>query len=171
MTKMLIGESTKEKLINLVTKTFQMNSFCDNIAYNLDGCDFAIISDVFHHSFAHHFPEIADDLTGLMVQLDSQAIRGQLSEDSMDYNGNLVAMFADLVAECEKYRDEIIKTIEIAEYSGDYEVKIYGEEYLMQFMPYYKQARVWAKFAKQYENDLKSFDIHFKDFTTYINMV
>lgn len=162
-------ENTRTKIIELVTASFQMNSFCDNIAYNLDEADFMCISEVFHLRFAHKFPEFADILTDLMNKLDARAVRGSLNENTEDYDGNVVAMFADVVKECENYRNLIISAIEIADINGDYEVKIALEDFLVStFASYYKQSRVWDKYAKLYEGNEKDFNIHFAELTTYI---
>lgn len=168
---MLISENTYEKIMGLVTMSFQMNSFCDNIAYNIDVANYADISDIFHHSMAHKFPEFSDMITEVLAKLDVRAIRGGLHEDMQDYAGNLSAMFGDLAMECGKYRQAIIDAIDLAEYEGDYELKIFLEEFLMTFMPYYKQARVWKEYADRYQGDYKSFNIHFADITTYIPIV
>ena len=70
---------------------------------------------------------------------------------------------------CEDYRRAIIQVIEVAELNEDYEVKIKLEEFLTMFNNYRKQASVWYKYAKRYEGDYKSFDVHFEEFTKYIN--
>ena len=122
---MIMSDGVYTKINELVQASFQLNSFCDNIAYNIDECNYYHISDVFHHSFAHKFPKFADIITEFMSKIDARAIRGELKSNTENYDGNMVAMFADLEKECDAYRSLIIDVIELAEYSRDFEVKIF----------------------------------------------
>lgn len=170
---MLISEETLDALNLLLGQFFTHNSEADNFAYNLAMAGYPQISDIYHHSFAHFFvgDEMADGLSNLMDMLDSRAVRKVNNAHEEDYQGNLTAIFADNVIMCEKCRNSILNVIELAELNQDVEVKLYCEELLMKFMPYYKQARIWSQFAQRYEGDFKSFDIHFEDITTYIPII
>lgn len=170
---MLVSDETKEKLNELIGEFFSRNSEADNFAYNLAHSCYPIISEVYHKNFAHFFTgdDMADSVSGLMDMLDIRAVRKAVAEHVDDYQGNLTAIFADNESMCVRCRDKIIEVVELAELNNDFEVKIWGEELLMKFMPYFKQARVWLEFAKRYENDWKSFNIHFEDLTTYIPVV
>ena len=92
-----------------------------------------------------------------------------LRQHDKDYNGDLSKIFEDNLSMCDDYRRAIIQVIEVAELNEDYEVKIKLEEFLTMFNNYRKQASVWYKYAKRYEGDYKSFDVHFEEFTKYIN--
>lgn len=167
---MLMSNETRDALNYLLGTFFGNNSEADNLAYCLADACYPDISEIYHQKFAHFFTGdvMADGISELMDKLDARPIRLAVPENDTDYAGDLVAIFTDNETMCKNCREAIIKIIDLAELNDDYEVKIWAEELLMKFVPYYKQARVWAKFAKRYENDYKSFNIHFSDLTTYI---
>lgn len=167
---MLMTQETCDKLNELIAKTFEMNAFADNIAYNIDYSQYSRTGALYHETFAHHFPEIADDLSNLMIKLDARPIRCSLPGYTDNYNGNIKQMFNDTLVMCEIYRKEIISAIEVAEDNEDTEVKIALEEFLLNFLPYRKQADVWAKQAERYEGNYKSFDARIPTFTTFISI-
>ena len=167
---MLMSKETREALNYLMGTFFGNNSEADNLAYCLADSCYPAISEIYHQKFAHFFTGdvMADGVSELMDMLDARPVRLAVAENSNDYEGNLAAIFNDNVDMCSRCRETIIKIIDLAELNDDYEVKIWAEELLMKFMPYYKQARVWDEFAKRYEGDYKSFNIHFAELTTYI---
>ena len=167
---MLMSEETRFALNELMGSFFANNAEADNIAYNLAIAGYPMISDIYHHSFAHFFTgeQMADSISALMDKLDARAIRTRIEAHDGDYEGNLEAMFADNATMCARCRDMIINVIDIADMNGDAEVRIALEELLMRFMPYYKQARIWDTYCKKYRDDSKGFEIHFADLTTYI---
>lgn len=167
---MLMTQETYDKLNILIAKTFEMNAFADNIAYNIDFSQYPRTGAIYHEAFAHHFPEIADTLSNLMIKLDARPVRHSLPGYTDDYNGNIVKMFEDTLTMCDIYRQEIISVIETAEDNGDIEVKIALEEFLLEFLPYKKQAGVWATQANRYEENYKAFDARIPTFTTFITI-
>ena len=106
----------------------------------------------------------------MMIRLDARPIRKGLNDHDEDFNGDLYKIFEGTLGLCNDYRKSIIKTIEVAELNEDYEVKIQLEEFLKMFEPYRKQADIWFEYAKRYQNDYKSFDVHFEDITTLISI-
>lgn len=170
---MLVSEETRDKLNELLGEFFYMNSCADNFAYNIDVSGYELISEVYHKSFAHAFTgdDFADGISNFMISLDARPIRNDVGKNDYDYNGNLVAIFADNVEMCKNCRKKILELIELAELNEDCEVKIWGEELLMKFVPYYKQARVWEEFSKKYENDYMSLNVYFKELTKHIAIV
>lgn len=168
---MLMSEETMNGLNELIRKTFQMNSFCDNIAYDLDYYVYSLTSDIIHHSIAHKFPEFADNLSELMIKLNARPIRKALIADERDYNGNLKLIFEDMSLKFEEYRQAIIQVIQLAEYNDDFEVKIALEDFSLSFIPYRKQIDIWKTESERYEGDEKSFDARIKTFTTVIPIV
>ena len=166
---MLISEETRDQLNELVRLSFDANSVVDNFAYNLAYYDYPNTEGIVHGSFAHKFPEFADILTDMMIELDARPIRKSIETHDKDYNGDLLKIFEDNLSMCDDYRKAIIQVIEVAELNEDYEVKIKLEEFLTMFNNYRKQASVWYKYAKRYEGNYKSFDVHFEEFTKYIN--
>lgn len=167
---MLITQETCDKLNILIAKTFEMNAFADNIAYNIDYNQYPRTGEIYHESFAHHFPVIADDLSNLMIKLNARPVRNPLPGYTDDYSGDIQKMFNDTLVMCEIYRKEIISAIEVAEDNEDMEVKIALEEFLLNFLPYRKQADVWAKQAERYKENYKSFDARIPTFTTFISI-
>lgn len=170
---MLMTEETREKLNSLLANFFSKNSQADNIAYNLAFYAMPLCSKIYHKSFAHFFTgdDMADMLSDFMDLLDTRAERKEVAANIKDYNGDILAIFQDNLDMCNRCRNAIIDAIDTADFNGDYEVRIKMEELLITFMPYRKQADVWAKFAERYKEDYKSFDVHFADITTYIDII
>lgn len=168
---MLISNETKVELDALLRETFDMNAFCDNVAYNLGFYHYPRTEKVFHENFAHHFPVIADTISDMMIKLDSRPIRLSLSEYGKDYDGDIAGMFEEVYFKSEEYRKSILKTIAAAEFNEDYEVKIKMEEFLINFLPYRKQAELWKAEALRYKGNEKSFDARIDKFTTYIELI
>lgn len=167
---MQMSEETWSRLNVLLGLTFACNAESDNIAYNIDYAHYPRAGKIYHEAWAHHFPEIADELSDMMIQLDARPVRLALPEFTQDFGGDIVAMFKANLDMAEKYRLEIAKTLEIAEYNGDYEPKLFLEDFLISFMPYRKQAEVWYAEAVRYKENAKSFDARFDKFTTYIDI-
>ena len=167
---MLISEETKFQLDELVRYSFDANAIVDNYAYNLAYYRFPNIEEIVHLNFAHKFPEFSDVITDMMVRLDARPIRKGLKDHTEDFNGDLYKIFEGILGLCNDYRISIINVIDTAEMNGDYEVKIRLEEFLIMFEPYRKQADVWFEYAKRYKDDYKSFDVHFEDITTFIQI-
>ena len=72
---MYISQSTYDKLNDLLQKCFQMNSFCDNLAYNMSMLNMVNTEPIFHEKFAHKFPEFADIISNMMVALGARPVR------------------------------------------------------------------------------------------------
>ena len=162
---MYISNATYESLNDFLGKCFQMNSFCDNIAYNLGYKKMVITEPIFHEKFAHVFPGLADFVSDLMLKVEARPVRKALNEDSYEYENN-VSMFADLKNAIDKYRADIIKVIEIAEINDDYEIKIDMEGFLSEFKKYLDQVNTWNLKAEQYGDKVQKFDHDFPSFTT-----
>ena len=167
---MKISESTYKKLNELVKYSFELNAFADNCAYNIDYMQYPNIGDIYHHSFAHVFPQLADIITELMIKLNARPVRLGLSDFITEY-GDLVVLFEDNNKKVEDYRKAIKETINIAEMNEDDEVKIALEEFLIKFLPYVKQSDIWLNKAQQYKERPQQFDIHFEELTTFIPII
>ena len=168
---MLISEGTRDKLNDVLTHSFLLNMLCDNAAYQIDYSVYPVTAHIVHESYAHYWPQVADQWSDLMIKLNAKPVRGNLIADYEDYNGNLAAIFADIARATEDYRRKVIELIELAELNEDKEVVLAGEEVLQQILPYRKQADIWAVEAKRYEGNYKSFDARIKTFTTMIPIV
>lgn len=168
---MLISEETRDKLNDVLTHSFLLNMLCDNAVYQIDYSVYPVTAHIVHESYAHYWPQVADQWSDLMIKLNAKPVRGNLIADYEDYNGNLAVIFADIARATEDYRRKVIELIELAELNEDKEVVLAGEDVLQQILPYRKQADIWAVEAKRYEGNYKSFDARIKTFTTMIPIV
>ena len=168
---MLISEGTRAKLNDVLTHSVLLNMLCDNAVYQIDYSVYPVTARIVHESYAHYWPQVADQWSDLMIKLNAKPVRGNLIADYEDYNGNLAAIFADIARATEDYRRKVIELIELAELNEDKEVVLAGEEVLQQILPYRKQADIWEKKKKRYEGNYKSFDARIKTFTTMIPIV
>lgn len=159
---MYISQTTYEKTNDFLQKCFQMNSYCDNLVYNMSALCMFNAEHIFHDKFAHAFPEFADEITDVMVKLNARPVRKGLSNNTEQYE-NYKIIFADLKDAVDQYRDDIIGVIESADINGDTEIKITFEKFLYKFMTYLHQANVWYKKSKEYDQ-VEEFD---QDFTTF----
>lgn len=160
-----ISESTEKLLNELLTMSFQGNSVADNVAYWLDFNQYVRAQDIFHHKYAHKFPEFADQISDLMTKIGVRPYRGALTENSDDYDTHAQA-FQAIRDFMEKYRLKAIQVIEEAEMNGEVEVKIAIEEFLSQLIVYYKQVNIWEEKAIEI-TDNSRFDRYF-DMNTII---
>lgn len=168
---MLMSEGTKDKLNEVLTKSFLLNMICDNLVYQIDYAVYPETAHVVHESYAHYWPMVADRWSDLMIKLNAKPIRGDLHANYKDYGEDLDSIFADIAIATEEYRKSVCELIEIADLNEDREVVIVGEDILKDIMPYRKQADVWATEAKRYKDNYKSFDARIKTFTKLIPIV
>lgn len=164
---MMVSDSTAESLQELVRLSFDCNAQADNFAYNIGYAGFPNMEDVFHHSFAHIFPNLADIISNLMIKLNIRPVRRSLDGHEKQY-ANLKDLFNDNVYMVNAYRSAIKRVIDIADLNEDYEVRIEMEDFMAKFLPYVKQANLWYQFAERYGKDEITFDVHFEELTTYI---
>lgn len=167
---MKISEATYNQLNDLLQKSFDCNAEADNLAYNIDYNRYPLISNIYHHSFAHKFPELADIISNLMIELNARPIRKTVEAHEKEYL-SLVDIFIDNDRMVEDYRQEIRKTIDIADMNNDYEVRIALDDFLVKFLPYVKQSDIWRFKAEQYKEQPWQFDVHFEELTTYIPII
>ncbi len=167
---MKISEATYNQLNNLLQKSFDCNAQADNLAYNIDYTRYPLTADIYHHSFAHIFPQLADVISDLMIKLNARPIRKGINTYDKEYL-SLQDVFIDNDRMTEEYRQEIRKTIDIADMNDDYEIRIAMEDFLNKFLPYVKQSDVWRFKAEQYKDSPWQFDVHFEELTTFIPVV
>ena len=162
----MVSQETVDRVNTLMAKAFDYNGFSDNVAYNLGFYDYRNIEGIYHEKWAHVFPEMADVLSSLLLSLDARPVRLPIGSYTKDYKGNLVEMFDDNLRAAEEFRAEIIQTLDVAELNDDVEVKLALEDFLEDFVPYRKQAEVWARYAHRYEGNERSFEQRFANLTT-----
>lgn len=167
---MKISEATYNQLNVLLQKSFDCNAQADNLAYNIDYSRYPLTADVYHHSFAHVFPQLADIISDLMIKLNARPVRRGIETHDKEYR-SLYDIFIDNDLMTEEYRQEIRKTIDIADMNEDYEIRIAMEDFLAKFLPYVKQSDVWRFKAEQYKEQPWQFDVHFEELTTFIPII
>lgn len=158
-----ISDSTYKELINLLRASFDANEKADDCAYDLDYRFLTNASDIYHHSVAHKYPELADEISELLIKENARPYR----EKELPYS-SVIEIFESNLKIAKDYQSQIIQAINTAEYNEDYEVKIALEEFLLKFLPYIKQAEMWVEKAKAYQGQEVQFDIHFQDVSPYI---
>lgn len=168
---MMISEETRAKLNDVLTKSFLLNMICDNLVYQIDYAVYPETAELVHKSYAHHWPEVADEWSDFMVQMDVKPIRGALNAEYEDYNGDLVGIFSEILEATDEYRKAVLELIELADMNDDHEVVIKAEDIALKMVPYRKQASIWLTEAKRYSGDYKSFDVHVKSFTKLIPII
>lgn len=167
---MKISEATRNQLNELIRKSFDANAQADNFAYCIDYTRYPNIANIYHHSFAHAFPALADVISDLMLKVNAKPVRKAINAYEADYK-NLIDLFIDNDRMVEDYRMEIRKTIDIADMNEDYEIRIAMEDFLVKFLPFVKQADMWRTFAERYQNNEIDFDVHFEALTTLIPII
>ena len=88
-TMVYVSDATYSELNSFINLNFQMNEFCDNIAYILGYKKMVKSEEIFHSRFAHKFPEFADRISNLMIKLEVRPKRGSLKTEDRDYSENV----------------------------------------------------------------------------------
>ena len=151
----------------LAAMCFDANASIDNLAYSLDYHYYNRIAEVVHLHVAHIMPEWADLITDQMLELSARPVRLNINGYNKDYE-DVKDVFAALLETLMGISSFTKDLIESADMSGDDEVRIFGEEFLMKVSPFIKQAEEWSNAAKLM--DPHSLNIHIKDYTHFIEL-
>lgn len=151
----------------LAAMCFDANAVIDNLAYSLDYHYYNRIAEVVHLHVAHIMPEWADLVTDQMLQLSARPVRLDINGYDEDYESPK-DVFATLLKTLIKLREFTQDLIESADMSGDDEVRIFGEEFLMRISPFVKQAEEWVNAAQVL--DPHTLNIHIHDYTHFIEV-
>ena len=151
----------------LAAMCFDANASIDNLAYSLDYHYYNKIAEVVHLHVAHIMPEWADLITDQMLELSARPVRLNINGYNKDYE-DVKDVFAALLETLMGISSFTKDLIESADMSGDDEVRIFGEEFLMKVSPFIKQAEEWSNAAKIM--DPHSLNIHIKDYTHFIEL-
>lgn len=151
----------------LAAMCFDANASIDNLAYSLDYHYYNKIAEVVHLHVAHIMPEWADLITDQMLELSARPVRLNINGYNKDYE-DVKDVFAALLETLMGISSFTKDLIESADMSGDDEVRIFGEEFLMKVSPFIKQAEEWSNAAKVM--DSHSLNIHIKDYTHFIEL-
>ena len=151
----------------LAAMCFDANASIDNLAYSLDYHYYNKIAEVVHLHVAHIMPEWADLITDQMLELSARPVRLNINGYNKDYE-DVKDVFAALLETLMGISSFTKDLIESADMSGDDEVRIFGEEFLMKVSPFIKQAEEWSNAAKIM--DPHSLNIHIEDYTHFIEL-
>ena len=151
----------------LAAMCFDANASIDNLAYSLDYHYYNKIAEVVHLHVAHIMPEWADLITDQMLELSARPVRLNINGYNKDYE-DVKDVFAALLETLMGISSFTKDLIESADMSGDDEVRIFGEEFLMKVSPFIKQAEEWSNAAKIM--DPHSLNIHIKNYTHFIEL-
>lgn len=159
-----VSLATQEKINELVSFTFKQNSVADNIVYFLEFKNFETMADIIHHTYAHLFGGLADQITDFAKTQDIRVYRLGFEGDKEDFS-NLIEAFIKLLGSFEDYQELVLETIEIAEDNGDVDVKTFFEDFSLDLGKYHRQLEIWLSKAKQYGENYGNFEANFEEFT------
>ena len=159
----IVSMATQDKLNDLVSFTFKQNSIADNAVYFLEFKKLENIAEILHHTYAHAFGTLADEITDFAKTQDIRIYRKGFSGDTKDFE-DLTEVFGELLERFEEYQELILEAIEVAENNGDIDVKSFLEDYSLRMGKYYNQLRIWVVKAEQYGNNYGPFEASFSSF-------
>lgn len=161
---MVISKESADNINDIMRLCFQMNSFSDNLAYYFDSSDLPQIGDIYHHRWAHYWPQLADVLSTALIQWGYKPTRKGLASNEDTY-ANVADAFADNERAMEEFCNAVRKGIEIADMSDSPDSRIFLENFLDSLRPYIHQARLWKTRAVMLNNDPNRFDDYFENYT------
>lgn len=164
---MRLSNQSYNKMNALAAMCFDANAVIDNLAYNLDYHYYNQIAEVVHLHVAHIMPEWADIITDKLLELSARPVRLDIGGYDKDIS-DLKEIFSILE---ETFQNIIANTkdlIEGADMSGDDEVRIFGEEFLMMVSPFLKQSEEWKNAAEHL--DPHTLNVHIRDYTHHIKL-
>lgn len=159
----MVSMATQEKLNDLISLTFKQNSIADNAVYFLEFKKMENIAEAVHHTYAHVFGSLADEITNFAKTQDIRIYRKGFEGDTRDFK-NIIEVFVELLERFEEYQEFILEAIEIAENNGDIDVKTFLEDYSLRMGKYYNQLRIWLVKSEQYGDNYGPFDASFASF-------
>ena len=157
--------NTIEMLNRFLQFLFNGNATIDNICYNLKYRNYARIEGAIHGPVAHVMGAWADEVSDLMDELGERPVRYALPDnvEEMDPEQAL----EKLVSFFDGLREITRKTIEEAEDAGEFEVKLFFEDFMLnKVVKYRKQAIQWRDAIKTIGAD--SLNVHIEDYTSYL---
>lgn len=159
-----ISQESAQDINELMNFCFQMNAFSDNMAYYFAFLALPDVEDIYHHRWAHYWPQLADNLFEALRDWGFRATRKALIAEEDDYTSIADAFAANtnaLGVFCEKVQE----SIQIADETNSVESRIFLENFLDGLRPYIHQANVWETRANSMSNNISSFNDYFEDIT------
>ena len=151
---------------DLLREMFKMNSICDNLVYNLENMGLHKCAEIFHENYAHRWPDIADELSGVMTKLNARAVRRGFDGDEETYQG-ISAVFNTAKVMTENIRNRVLQAMDALDYDiNNKELNLKLEDVAVEILDMLYQANIWAQYAEYYEKKDKvmQFDQNFDKF-------
>lgn len=167
--KKYISSEAETKLNELLREFFKMNSFCDNVAYWFAANRYYHASKIYHEEMAHKWPEIADELTGVMDKLGARAVRLGFEGDAKEYNSPTEAL-AETVQMIEWIRGRVLGTLEELDFSiQNKEIQLKLEDICQEVLDLLYKANLWYDYMSQYDAKGQGYkgDLKFDDFADF----
>lgn len=164
--KSYISDEATNVANDLLRDFFKMNSICDNLVYNLDNMGLHHCADIFHESFAHFWPDIADTWSTRMTKLNARAVRRGFPGDENTYN-SISEIFNVAKNETENIRIKLLRTMEALDYDiTTKELILALEDMAIEILDKLYQVNIWTQYAEYYERKDKvmQFDQNFDKF-------
>lgn len=163
---MRITPESYNNMNELTAFCFNANAIFDNLAYSLDYHYYNRIAHFVHYKVAHTMPEWADMITDKMLELSSRPVRKDIGGYEEDYT-DLKEVFNKMHETFMQMREMCINMIDSAELNGDAEVRIFGEDFLQNYISIYiKQVEEWINACEVLTPN--EFNIHIEDYTHFI---
>lgn len=159
-----VSTQTELFINDLVALTFKQNSIADNAVYFLEHIYFENIADIVHHTYAHLFGGLADQITDFVKTQNVRVYRKGFEGDTRDFE-NIKDIFVELLERFREYQGFVLDGIAIAENNGDTDVKTFLEGYSLDLGKYGRQLEIWLSKVKQYGEDYASLEANFDKFT------
>ena len=157
--------TTIEMLNRFLQFLFNGNATIDNICYNLKYRNYARIEGAIHGPVAHVMGAWADEVSDLMDELGERPVRYALPDNIEEMSPEQA--LEKLVSFFDGLREITRKTIEEAEDAGEFEVKLFFEDFMLnKVVKYRKQAMQWRDAIKTIGAD--SLNVHIEDYTSYL---
>lgn len=166
MLKSYISDETVNICNDLLKGFFKMNSICDNLVYNLDNLGLHNCANIFHESYAHTWPVIADQLSTRMTKLNARAVRRSFPGDEMTYT-TISEIFNVAKTSTEKIRADLLHAMDVLDYDiSNKEIILCMEDISIEILDLLFQVNIWTQYAEYYERKDKvmQFDQNFDKF-------
>lgn len=166
----LTNEKSLQEIINLYNLCFDLNAFCDRVAYIVSvNYNMVEFGDWFHHSIAHTFTgdKFADGIESFGELRGDLFYRGKIEEHSELFN-SLTDYMENFVYKLISLEKQTQKTINECATNGDLAYEDYLREFnVKNLAPMVKQATTLYTAIKSYEtsNDLHKWN---KDFKSWV---
>ena len=157
-----LSEETVNTLNNLLRDFFKANSTVDNLSYSLQSQKMYNTANLIHHKFAHRYPEIADEISGVMDALGARALRVGFDGDTESYE-DVVEILKTNVSVLEHLRNTVLSVLEVLDYDiNNKEVCLVLEDVAKELLEMLYNANKILDFGEYYISKGKILEFDFK---------